>query len=107
MSVLENVGAAAEPAADAEYIVEDDLFSTEYPGLYEFLARVKISGVVRKPGRIVLYFEPGKAHLCLSDKHTGSVAFHSSDSVAEALSGAERRLQEGKLDWRKDKRARY
>lgn len=107
MSVLDNVGAAAEPAQDAEYLVEDDLFSTEYPGLFEFLARVKIGGVVRKPGRIVLYYEPGKAHLCLSDKHTGSVAFHGSESLLEALAGCERRLQDGKMDWRKDKRARY
>jgi hypothetical protein len=107
MTVLDTVGAAAEPAPDMEYICEDELFSTEYPGLHEFLARIKIGGVVRKPGRLVLYYEPGKAHVCLSDKHTASVAFHSSESIGEALSGAEKRLQDGKLDWRKDKRARY
>lgn len=107
MSVLGNVGAADGPAPDAEYIIEDELFSAEYPGLFEFLARVKIGGVVRKPGRIIIYYEPGKAHLCLSDKHTQSVAFHADDGLLEALSGAEKRLQESKLQWRKDKPRRY
>ena len=107
MSILSNVGAEASPDQNAEYLVEVEVFQTEYPGLFEFLARVKIEGKDRKPGRIILYYEPGKAHLCLSDKHTGSVAFHASEGITEALVACEGRLQEGKLDWRKDKRARY
>lgn len=107
MSILENVGAEASPDENAEYLIEDEAFSTEFPGLFEFLARVKINGVSRKPGRIICYYEPGKAHLCLSDQHTGSVAWHAAATHAEALHGAERRLQEGKMDWRKDKRRRY
>jgi hypothetical protein len=107
MSILDNVGAEATPDENAEYLVEDEQFSTEFPGLFEFLARVKIGGVERKPGRLIMYYEPGKAHLCLSDQHTGSVAWHASETHAEALVGAERRLQDGKLDWRKDKRRRY
>lgn len=107
MSVLDKVGQDVNPPQDEEYMLTDDVFSTDYPGLFEFLARIKIGGVVRKPGRLVLYYEPGKAHLCLSDKHTGSVAFHAAEGLIEALEATERRLQEGKLDWRKDKRARY
>ncbi len=107
MSILDNVGAEASPDENAEYLVEDENFSTQLPGLFEFLARVKINGQNRKPGRLILYYEPGKAHCCLSDKHTGSVAFHAGEGLYEALEALERRLQEGKVDWRKDKRSRY
>lgn len=107
MSILSHVGADVNPPQDEEYLIQDEVFSADYPGLFEFLARIKIEGVVRKPGRLILYYEPGKAHLCLSDKHTGSVAFHAAEGLTEALEATERRLQEGKLDWRKDRRARY
>lgn len=107
MSILDNVGAPAKPPEDREYLIEDELFSAEYPGLFEFLARIKVNGVERKPGKLILYYEPDRAQLCLSDAHTKSVAWHAAGSVAHALEGCERRLQEGKVDWRHDKRARY
>ena len=107
MSILGNVGSGVNPAGDDDYLLSDEVFQTDYPGLFEFLARIKIEGENRLPGRIIIYCEPGKAHICLSDKHTKSVAFHAGDGVVEALEGAERRLQDGKLDWRKDKRSRY
>lgn len=106
MSILGNVGKDVNPSKDEEFLVTDDLFSTEYPGLFEFLARVKVNGTPRRPGRIIIYYDSGKASLCLSDKHTGSCAFHVAEGITEGLEGAERRLQDGKLDWRKDKRAR-
>lgn len=107
MSILSNVGGGVNPSEDEEYLLSDEVFSGDYPGLFEFLARVRIGGQDRKPGRLIIWCEPGKAHICLSDKHTGSVAFHAAVGVTEALEGAERRLQDGKLDWRKDKRKRY
>lgn len=106
MSILGNVGSGVNPSDDDDYLVSDDLFSTEYPGLFEFLARIRIDGKPRRPGRVVLYYDSGKANLCLSDKHTGSCSFHADEGIQEALEGVEKRLQEGKMDWRKDKRAR-
>lgn len=106
MSVLQKVGALSSGDGNGEYLADDDVFSTEFPGLWEFLARVRLAGETRKPGRIIVYCEPGKVCLCLSDKHTGSVAFHVAESLQEALEGSEKRLQAGTLDWRKDRRQR-
>lgn len=105
MSILDNVGSYVKPPPDAEFLAEDENFSTEYPGIFEFLCRIKVNGQNRRPGRLIIYFDSGKAHLCLSDKHTGSCAFHASESVEEALLGVEKRLQAGSMDWRKDKRS--
>lgn len=107
MSILDNVGAPATPQPDQEYLIEDGDFQQQYPGIFEFLARVKYNGRDRKPGRLILYYEPEKAFLCLSDKESGSVAFHAADGLNEALEGLEVRLQAGGVDWRADKRKRY
>lgn len=107
MSILDNVGAPGGPGPESEYINEDEAFQEEFPGIFEFLARVRYHGNDRLPGRLIVYYEPGKASLCLSDKQSGSVAFHAGEGVQEALEGLERRLQGGTVDWRKDKKARY
>lgn len=107
MSILDNVGAPATPSPDEEFLHEDEDFQNQYPGLFECLSRIRHSGRDRLPGRLIIYYEPGKAALCLSDKHTGSVAFHAAEGVSEALEGLEKRLQGGTVDWRKDKKARY
>ena len=104
MSILDNVGSFVKTEPDAEFLTEDEAFDTEFPGIFEFLARIMVNGVKRRPGRLIIYFEAGKAHFCLSDKHTGSCAFHAAESVAEGLEGLEKRLQAGSMDWRKDKR---
>lgn len=107
MSVLDKVGAAAPIDDTREYLVEDELFSADYPGLYEFLARVRISGKNRKPGKLLVYYEPERCQVLLIDKHTKSCAWHASKSVNEALESLERRLQAGTVDWRYDKRATH
>lgn len=106
MSILDKVGAAAPIDENREYLLEDSHFSDEFPGIYEFLARVRINGKNRKPGKLILYYEPEKAQLCLSDQHTKSVAWHAAKGLQEALEGVEKRLQAGSVDWRYDKRAR-
>ena len=106
MSVLQKIGAPSRSEENGEFLCDDGIFSTEFPGLWEFLSRVRLAGQDRKPGRLILYCEPEKVCLCLSDKHTDSVAFHVAEGVQEALEGAEKRLQEGRLDWRQDKRKR-
>lgn len=107
MSILDGVGANVNPPDDGEFLVEDEGFSNQYPGLFEFLSRIRVNGADRKAGRMIVYYEAGKAHLCLADKQTKTCSFHAGESVDDALEGCERRFQEGKLDWRKSKRAMY
>lgn len=90
-----------------EYLFSDDLFSAEFPGLYEYLARVLVAGKSRAASRLIVYGEAGRVCLCLTDPHSAQVAFHSGEGFSEALEALERRLQEGKVDWRKDRKARY
>ena len=100
MSILDGVGAGVKRKPGEEYEAADPTFAGEYPGIYEFLSRVVINGEDRKPGALIIKYQAGKVNLCLSDAHTGSVAFHVGDSMQDALEGAERRLQAGSLDWR-------
>lgn len=107
MSVIATIGSGFKPDPSGEYSVEPCPFAEEYPGLFEVIARHRFEGKDRQVGRLIIYTEPGKGCVCLCDKDSGQVAFHVADSVADALAGVERRLQEGALDWRDDKRKRY
>lgn len=104
MSILDGIIAAGEPPDSEEFLAPDEGFSTEFPGLYEFLARIKHAGADRRPGRLVVYYENGRACVCLSDAHTRQVGFHVDDSVQACLEGVEGRLQAGKIDWRKSRK---
>lgn len=104
MSILGNVGVTSRPAGEQEFEALDAAFEKRYPGLYEFLARTSVAGVDRKPGALILKYETGKVNLCLSDAHTGSVAFHVGISMDKALHGVEERLQAGTMDWRAGKK---
>jgi hypothetical protein len=106
MSIMEKVGRPSRDGEDGEFLCEDPAFREQYPGLWEFMSRCKWHGEERKCGRITLYYEDGKAGLCLSDAETLSCAFHVDEGVNEALEGAESRLQAGKMDWRKTRRYR-
>lgn len=104
MSILTAIAGAAKPRDDEEFLAPDEGLSTEFPGLYEFLARSRLEGHDRKVGKMIVYFETGRINLCLSDVHTGQVAFHVGESFQEALEGVEHRLQAGKMDWRKSRK---
>lgn len=104
MSILTAIGDSSKPHEGEEFLAPDEGLQLEFPGLYEFLARFKVGGKDRKPGKLIVYFEPGRINLCLSDAHTGQVAFHVGDSLQEALEAVEARLQAGKMDWRKSRK---
>lgn len=104
MSILDGLVASAEPPEDREFLAPDEGFQVEFPGLYEFLARIKYQGQDRKPGKMIVYYEEGRAAVCLSDPHTKQVGFHLGDSVQACLEGVEGRLQAGKVDWRKSRK---
>lgn len=103
MGILDNVGAKAKPPLSGDNLAEDEAFETEYPGIYEFLCRVKVNGKDRLPGKMLIYYENGCAALCVTDAHTGSVAWHIAKTIAEALEGLEKRFQYGDVDWRVSK----
>ena len=107
MSVVAKIRAGVKQDADAEFAVEECGFASEYPGIWEFIARQVYQGSPRATGKVVFFVESGKATLCLIDRGTTQVAFHTAESLAEALEGAEKALQAGTLDWRLDKKASY
>lgn len=104
MSILTGIESSVKPDDQKEFCAPDEGFQEQFPGLYEFLARVKFQGKDRKVGKLFLYYDAGKAAVCLSDAHTGQVAFHLDVGLMEALEGVERRLQASKMDWRKSRK---
>jgi hypothetical protein len=107
MSVLDNIQDGGSSVKESEFTLESDPFGDDYPGIFEVLCRQKYAGEARQTGRLIIYSEPGKGCCCLCDKQQRIVAFHIADGLTAALEGLEKRLQEGSLDWRRDKRARY
>jgi hypothetical protein len=100
MGILDNVGAKVKPPLFGEFLAEDELFSTEFPAIFELLSRVMVKGVERLPSKLLLYYQEGCCALCLTDPHTGSVGWHISKTYAEAMESLESRLQHGEMDWR-------
>lgn len=104
MSILDKIKESGTPDLNREFLTQDEEFETQYPGIYEFLARIRHAGVDRKPGRLTIYYEDGSASVCLSDKDTKQCAFHTGAGVLESLEALESRLQSGKVTWKHSKR---
>lgn len=104
MSIVSDIVGSCKPDDQREFSAPDGVLQEQYPGIYEFLARIKFEGHDRKPGKMIVYYDAGKAAVCLSDAHTGQVAFHLDVGVNEAMEGVERRLQAGSMDWRKSRK---
>lgn len=107
MSVLDKIQGSQKEPVRGDFLIADDPFAEDKPGLFEFLARGKYKGKARKPGRLIMYAEPSRATLVVCDADGGQVAFYTAETFAEALEGVEKALQAGSLDWRPDKRAKY
>lgn len=84
-----------------EHEAADPDFQAEYPGVYEWLARVVDNGEERKVATLTVKFRDGGVNLCLSASQEGVVGFHQGETVHEALEGLEHRLQASKMDWKK------
>ncbi len=100
MSIINKAMESVKGAPDREFEVEDELFQTEYPGIYEWLARVKLNGKSRFGASLTIKMRDGGVSLCLSAETEGKVCWHQGGSVSEALEGLERRLQANTVDWR-------
>lgn len=107
MSILDKIPEKRKVADEVEFALPECDFATQYPGLWEFIARQVYEGNPRQTGKVVIFTDAGKASLCLIDRFTGQVSFFTADRLDEALTGAERGLVEGTLDWRQDKKAGY
>ena len=107
MSILDKVPERDKTDEAGEFCLDECSFKEDYPGLWEFLARQRYRGDARQTGKLVLCTDSGKATVCLIDRQTGQVAFFTAAALDETLLGAEKALQGGTLDWRKDKRASY
>ena len=107
MSVVAKIGAGVKRDEAAEFAIEECDFATEYPGMWEFIARQVFQGSPRATGKMVFFVEGGKATLCFIDRKSSQVAFFTAGTLGEALVGAEKALQAGSLDWRLDKKASY
>lgn len=106
MSVLDKIGKDGQDPVKGDFLIGEDSFGEEYPGVFEMLARRTYEGHSRRPGRLIMYAEADRATLVLCDVDAGKVTFYASSTFGEALEGLERALQAGTCDWRKDKRHR-
>lgn len=107
MSIFERKAKPDKRKLDGDFLVCDDPFGEEYPGIFEVLCRVKYLGKDRRAGRLILYAELGRATLVLCDVDAGEVTFFAAETFGEALEGLERALQQGSCDWRQDKKSKY
>ena len=103
MSILDKMPSNGKPRGDMEFLVDEDHFAQEFPGIWEILARCRWKGNPRQTGTLMLFCEPGRPTVCLLDRARGEKCFYASSGFMEALEGLERALQEGKGDWRPDK----
>lgn len=107
LDILPKPTDSSSPESVREYLCEDSDFQGEYPGLYEYLGRTKVSGQDRQPSRLVVYYEDEACTLMLCDPQTAKILFHTSRTVDEALAGLEQRLIEPPVrGWKNDKRYR-
>lgn len=106
MSVIGKIKQSRDKVGKTDFIVQEDSFASDYPGIFEMLARRAYQGKDRKPGRLILYAETDRATMVLCDVDSGNVTFYAAETFSEALEGLEKALQAGSCDWRKDKRSR-
>lgn len=105
-SVLDQLAESSVNSGKGEYAAKGGFLQDTFPSIWEILARQEWKGRKRALGRLVVYCEPGCVSLCLSDRHTGQVAFHTAADGQEAFEGLEARLAAGEVDWRPDRKGR-
>ncbi len=105
MSILDKKKVSRKGKVEGDFLVLDDPFGEQYPGVFEMLARVKHQGKDRLAGRLIFYAEMNRATLVLVDAESKEVTFYSAETFAEALEGLEKALQAGTCDWRVDKKS--
>lgn len=103
MSIISEATKGVKRAEGQEYETEDDLFQTEFPSIFEWLARVLLEGKPREGASLTVKYRAGGVSLCLSADEEKLVGWHQGPTVQEALEGLEKRLVASKMDWRPKK----
>ena len=103
MSIISDAGVGVKRAEGQEYECDEGDFSAEFPGIYEWLARIYLNGKTRDGASLTIKYRSGGVSLCLSAATEGLVGWHQGKTVQEALEGLEKRLQASTMDWREKK----
>lgn len=103
MSIIRDAGVGVKRAEGQEFEAEDPDFQQEFPGVYEWLARVMLDGKTRDGASLTIKYRAGGVSLCLSADTEKLVGWHQGKTVHDALEGLEKRLQASKMDWREKK----
>lgn len=83
----------------------DEVFSAEYPTLYEWLRESKWDdGATRKTGAVMILVDGSYLKAWVHDKDGRRSAWVSAESFSLLLQAVDSALAEGRLEWRADKR---
>lgn len=107
MSIIDDATVGVKHVKGQEYECEDELFQGEYPGLYEWLARILLKGNARDGASLTVKYKDGGVSLCLSASTEGLVGWHQGKTFHEAMEDLNKRLLESKMDWRERKEFQY
>lgn len=109
MSSLSDFRSVRNRRSGEEFEAPDEGFQAKYPALYEWMARTVLKGSPRGVASLTIKYRDGGVNLCLSAPAEGVVGFHQADTVLDGLDALERRLEDGKMEWRdkQDRQRRY
>lgn len=103
MSTLDDADRSVKRVEGQEFECEDEVFAQNFPGIYEWLARVMYKGKPRETASLTIKYRSGGVSLCLSAPQEKLVGWHQDKTIDEALEGLEKRLQARAMDWRERK----
>jgi len=86
--------------------VNDDEFAKKWPMLHQVLWAKSAYGKPREAGRLNVFCDEGKIKVCIACPTEGQVAFATIESLDSLFVKLEFMLQQGRLDWRADKKHR-
>lgn len=85
-------------------LVSDPAFEESFPALFEHCCLPAWEdGSPRRTSTLLFFCEEGSWKVCITDKAAGRVAFVSSRTFQDLLGTLDRMIQEGRLEWRKQK----
>jgi len=84
---------------------EDSDFTAEHPLLFALLSCEALAGKAVKRGSVTFVVEDGNWKCVVNDKEANEVAFVSGPTFLETLLCVEKGLNEGTLDWRRQREA--
>lgn len=84
----------------------DDPILGPFPVLAAFLTTDVMDGKKRETATLTMSVASDGVKLCLKDRATGLICWHTGDTFTESLAALEARLAEGTAEWREDRFAK-